>query len=127
MHINKICVVEPDSDVSDALKALLETHEFTVQIFPDGKAFIVTDVWQDERLNCLMVEADLPGLSGLSLLKRLRTHGFGFSIIILSNAGSADLRTLALEFGATDLIEKLSVNALLTERLSRLFQDVAVH
>lgn len=74
----------------------------------------------------MLVEADLSGLSGLSLVQRLRTQGFSQPLIVLSNMVNRGLRLQAVTLGATEVIEKPLVNAFLVDRLSDLFPGAAI-
>ena len=58
-----IAVIEDEASVRDALRQALEADGYKVATFPSGEVF-----WADDergRFRCLVVDLDLPGMSGL--------------------------------------------------------------
>ena len=119
-HKNIVHVVDPDEAIGEALSALLDTYEIDVRTFPDAESFVPARSSWDTAHGCVLIEINLPGLSGLWLLRWLRAQGFSLPVVILTNTRNDDIERHALEFGATDVIEKPFINAFLVERLSEL-------
>lgn len=115
-----VYVVDPDESIGDALTALLGTYDIQVRVFPTADLFL--DAYSATSLTgcCLLVEANLPRLSGLSLLRQLRARGFTLPVIILTNPADQDIRQQAMQFGATDVLEKPLIKGVLAERLLKL-------
>ena len=107
--------------MGEALKTLLSTYDINVQLFPNGKSFLETGPLDELGSHCGMIETFLPDMSGLSLLRRIRSCGSQLPIIILSGKTDHEMRRQALKFGATDVIDKSLINTFLVERLSQLF------
>lgn len=77
-----VYVVDDDEDVRYSMKILLERAGFAVRDFPHAKAFQAdTD---GKEAGCLLFDLNLPGMSGLELLQRLRDRGVQVPAIILS-------------------------------------------
>lgn len=68
----------------------------------------------------LLVEADLLGTSGLSLVRQLREEHFNSPIIVMTNIATAGMHQRAIKFGATELIEKPFVRKLFIKRIIQL-------
>lgn len=68
----------------------------------------------------VLVKAELPGMSGITLAQRLRAQGFTQSVIVLTEVSDREQRRQALEHGATTAIEESVAQAFLLTRLSEL-------
>lgn len=117
---NIVYIVDPDKAIGEAVTALLATYGIPVQTFPSAEGFLDACPAEGRGRACLLVESDLPGLSGLALLQRLRAQGFSLPVIVLTNTASREVRRQAQQLGATDVIEKSLANEFLVTRLSEL-------
>ena len=68
-----IFVVDDDDQVRDAIREVLEDDGRTVEDFATCEAFLAA--YRPGREACLVIDAYLPGMSGLELLQRLRDAG----------------------------------------------------
>ena len=59
-----------------------------------------------EAVDLLVVDWDLPDLSGLELVLRLRKHNFQQPVLMLTGHDEVDRKVLALESGADDYMVK---------------------
>jgi len=67
-------LIDPDDACGEALTALLGTYNINVRTFPDAETFLAAHAEQCSSSCCLMVEVDLPGMDGLSLLRKLQAR-----------------------------------------------------
>ena len=118
-----VYIVDSDDAIGEALTALLETYAIRVRSYGDAKEFLDAYAPNESEAGCLLVETNLPGSSGLSLLRELRKQGSKLPVILLANTVNADIRREALKAGAVDVIEKPLVNAFLLGRLSQVLSD----
>ena len=117
---NIVYVVDPDAVLGELLSTLLGIHNTQVNAYADAETFQQVCYAVDMGQSCLLVEASLPGLSGLALLRWLRAQGLSLPVIVLTNRASYDLRQQALSYGATEVMEKQLVSAFLVARLAQL-------
>ncbi len=122
-HHTIVYVIDPDEGIGEALTTLLGTYGIHVRYFPDANNFLQAFPTGDIKHGCLLVEACLPGLSGLAMLRRLRAQGCELPVIVLNNSASDDISHQALRLGATDVLEKPLINAFLMERLAELLPN----
>ena len=109
-HGNIVYIVDPDEAIGEALSTLLGTYNVEVQVFPDAESFLqARSSWEMES-GCVFIEADLPGLNGLTLLRRLRGQGFSGPVVVLANPQDHDIERQALRFGATNVMDKSLIN-----------------
>lgn len=118
---SSIYVVGPDEAISLALSTLVGRYSISVETFLNAEDFLSVVPALDEQRTTLLIAAELPGLSGLALLKQLRAQGLSAPVIVLLEAACSDTRQEALQLGATAVIEKQLAIAFLAARFAQLF------
>ena len=97
-------VVEDDPDIQADLRRALEAAGFTVDVAGDGEgAWYLGDV---EEFEAVVLDLGLPRLDGLSVLRRWRSAGRTFSVIVLSARGDWTEKVEGIEAGADDYMSK---------------------
>ena len=81
----RVLVGEDDPDVGSDLKQALKMAEFAVDLSADGNEIWYLGSVEDYALAIL--DLGLPGLDGFSILRRWRSEGQNFPILILSARG----------------------------------------
>jgi two-component system, LuxR family, response regulator FixJ len=80
-----IHVIDDDNAVRDSICLMLESCGFSARPYPSGPAFL-RDIPPD-RNGCLLVDVNMPGMSGLELLERLRAQGITMAAIVMTGGG----------------------------------------
>ncbi len=83
-----IFVVDDDSHIREGIRDLLEDDGRTVEDYATGEAFL--EVFHPGLEACLLIDAYLPGMSGLELLRRLKDAGHTLPSIMIT--GNSDVR-----------------------------------
>ncbi len=99
-----VFVVDDDDDVRSALTDVLEADGRAVAGFPSAEAFL--ERFRDRDGDCLLVDAALPGISGIDLLERLRAGGHHLPAIVITGQSDVGTAIRAMKAGAADFIEK---------------------
>jgi two-component system CheB/CheR fusion protein len=99
-----IFVVDDDCHVRDGLRSLLEAEGRVVETFATCEAFI--EAYRPDRGGCLLIDANLPGMSGVELLQWLRQRKSGIPSIMITGASDISMAVNAMKAGASDVIEK---------------------
>jgi two-component system CheB/CheR fusion protein len=99
-----IFVVDDDSNVRDAIRSVLEEDGQIVEDYAACEAFI--EAYRPGRDACLVIDAYLPGMSGLELLQRLRDAGHRLPAIMITGNSDVPMAVQAMKAGASDFIEK---------------------
>lgn len=115
-----VYIIDPDEAIREGLQALLGTLAISVLCYPDAEAFLDATTGQRPNCGCLLVEANLPGLDSLALLRRLRAEGSQLPVVVLASTSNRDIADQALRAGVADVIDKPLVNGLLLNRLQQL-------
>ncbi len=97
-------MVDDDYGTRETLKELIEIEGGTVEAYESADAFL--KAYHPGRKGCLVVDAKMPGMSGLALLDRLRDDGDRLPAIMITAHGDAATAVHAMKAGAADLIEK---------------------
>ncbi|KAF0225219.1 MAG: two-component system chemotaxis family CheB/CheR fusion [Rhodospirillaceae bacterium] len=99
-----IHVVDDDRHIREALRAVLEEAGLSVADFASSEDFLAA--YRPGGEACLLIDASLPGMSGLELLHRLLECGHTLPSIMITGNGDVPMAVQAMRAGATDFIEK---------------------
>jgi len=99
-----IFVVDDDANLREAIRDLLETDGYVVEDYESCEAFL--EAWHPGRESCLIIDAYLPGMGGLELLRRLTNEGHSPPAIMITGNGDVSIAVQAMKAGASDFIEK---------------------
>lgn len=97
-------VIDDDDAARDSLAFLLETSGFPVQTYVSAVAFL--DQIADAEPGCIVSDMRMPGLTGLDLLRHLRTRQVNWPVIVITGQGDVALAVESIRAGAVDFIEK---------------------
>lgn len=97
-------VVDDDPDIGQLLEALLLDLGFRVRLAMDASAAVAEATRQPPDL--LLIDVEMPGLSGNAAVFKLRSHGYRGRIITLSATATAEARDAALRAGADYYLTK---------------------
>src|SRR6267143_1082840 len=106
-----IYVVDDDTSVRDAVGRLVRSAGWKVETFASAQAFLAS-CWADVP-SCLILDVQLPGLSGLDLRQRLANSGARTSIIFLTGHGDIPSSVRAIKAGALEFLTKPYADAAL--------------
>ncbi|HEX4112638.1 MAG TPA: chemotaxis protein CheB [Stellaceae bacterium] len=99
-----IFVVDDDNHVREAIRSVLEEDGRTVEDYASCEAFL--EAYRPGSEACLLVDAYLPGMSGLELLKQLHDAGYRLPAIMITGNSDVPMAVQAMKAGALDFIEK---------------------
>ena len=86
------------------VRAVLERDGRTVEDYSTSEAFLSAQRTDGE--GCLLIDAYLPGMSGLELLQQLRESGHELPAIMITGNGDVPMAVAAMKAGASDFVEK---------------------
>lgn len=102
--IPPICVVDDDAGVREAIENLLRAEGFQVELFASAQRFVARAGMAP--LSCVILDVELPGLSGLDLQRELTAAGLDIPIIFLTGHGSIPMSVRAMKAGAIEFLTK---------------------
>jgi two-component system CheB/CheR fusion protein len=99
-----IFVVDDDDSIRGAIRDVLEDDRREVEDFDTCEAFLAA--FRPGREACLVIDAYLPGMDGLTLLRRLHEAGHRLPAIMITGNSDVAIAVQAMKAGASDFIEK---------------------
>ena len=117
-------VIDDDEAVRSALSLLLRSAGHTVAAFDSSETYLHSEAAGADA--CLVLDLQMPGLSGLDLMAELAKRGPLPPIIMLTGHGDVPVAVAAMKQGAMDFLEKpFEDNALmaLIDRASKLLEE----
>ncbi len=101
-----VLIVEDDPEIRELLLVSFERENWTLLVAPDGERALA--LLADRRPDCVILDIMLPGLDGLTLLRRLKADPTTAAIpVIMTTARGEDSDIIAgLELGADDYVVK---------------------
>jgi DNA-binding response OmpR family regulator len=100
----RLLIVEDDSTLRQALTFNLTREGYEVTSAADGEAAL--EAARSDRLDLVLLDVMLPGMSGVEVLRVLRREGINTPVIILSAKGDEIDRVVGLKVGADDYVAK---------------------
>jgi DNA-binding response OmpR family regulator len=104
MSRRRILVVEDDRTLRTTLAFNLTREGYDVQTAVDGEQALGTA--RGGRLDLILLDVMLPGMSGVEVLRVLRREGNATPVIVLSAKGDEIDRVVGLQVGADDYVAK---------------------
>ena len=99
-----ICVIDDESVIRESLSALLRSAGLTVRAFSSAQEFLANP--PAETLACLVVDVQLPGISGLDLQQELARRGAQIPMIFITGYGDIPTSVRAIKAGAVEFLTK---------------------
>ena len=100
----RVFVVDDDDHIREAIRAVLEDNGRVVETYASCEAFL--DAFRPGHSDCLLIDAYLPGMSGLELLRKLHDDGHRLPSIMITGNSDVSMAVEAMKAGALDFIEK---------------------
>jgi DNA-binding response OmpR family regulator len=100
----RVLLVEDDDRVAAGVAMALDAAGFVVERVADGE-----DAWfrgDTETWSAVILDLGLPGMDGLSVLRRWRSSGQRFPVLILTARGDWHERVEGIDAGADDYLPK---------------------
>ena len=103
---NKRCllIVEDEPDLKEIISDLC--IELAETIFTASDGVEAMQIIQNNRVDAILSDINMPRMNGLQLLSEIRTWGFETPFVILSGFGDKKNTIEALKLGATDFLDK---------------------
>ncbi|MCJ8292198.1 MAG: response regulator [Crocinitomicaceae bacterium] len=107
---NKIFIVEDDQFYAEIIRNTLLNEGFTdLEVFESGSECISN---LDHKPNIIILDHMLGQMSGISVLKKVKSWNQNVQVIFLSAQAEMEVAVNALKFGAFDYIEKTQKSAM---------------
>jgi FixJ family two-component response regulator len=99
-----IAIVDDDPSVRRGLRRLIRSAGWKAESFASAQEFLARP--GAEEPSCLVLDLQLPGLSGLDLQKRMAEAGLETPIVFLTGHGNIPASVQAMKAGAIEFLTK---------------------
>ena len=99
-----IAIVDDDPSAREGLSSLLRSAGLKVETFASAQEFLARP--SADAPSCLVLDLQLPGLSGLELQKRMAEAGLEIPIVFLTGHGNIPASVQAMKAGAVEFLTK---------------------
>jgi CheY-like chemotaxis protein len=110
-----ISIVDDDRSLREATKGLVKSFGYGADAFASAEEFLQSDRVNDSA--CLILDVNMPGLSGIELQDQLIARGNHMPIIFISAVQEEATRAKALRAGAIGFLSKPFREEWLMDRL----------
>lgn len=110
-------IVDDDASFLTAIARLLRASGFTVKTFASAADFLARP--EMDTPGCVLVDLQMPGLSGLDLQEALTREGNRLPVIFLSGQGDIPATVKAMRQGAEDFLTKCAPKENILEAVNR--------
>jgi FixJ family two-component response regulator len=113
--LSVISVIDDDASVRAATNNLLRSHGYTVHTFASAEEFLRSAHLNDT--SCVIADVQMPVMSGLDLLTRMRAQGYDAPFIFITAFPDESIRARALKAGAICFLAKPFAGPILIKHL----------
>jgi FixJ family two-component response regulator len=99
-----VAVVEDDPSMRRSVQRLLNAHGFLTEEYSSAEAFLSRDA--ASKIECLVLDVDLGGTSGIELQRRLRDSGSKLTVIFITAVEDDALELEATQAGCVAYLHK---------------------
>ncbi|HEY4213450.1 MAG TPA: response regulator [Steroidobacteraceae bacterium] len=100
----QVFVIDDNSGVRDSLCMLLEAAGFRVTALGSAARFLET--YDPNLRGCLVLDVNMPGLTGLELQQRLNLRGATIPVLFMTGHADVSMAVEAMQQGASDFLQK---------------------
>ena len=112
-----VFVVDDDAAVRQGLRFMLRATGYSVEALPSARSFL--EEYDPRQGGCLLLDVQMPQMSGLELQQRINVRGWRIPVIFITGHGTVQLAIAAVKAGAFDFIEKPLREEALLESIER--------
>lgn len=99
-----IAIVDDDDPLREALHDLLRSYDYSPSTYSSAEEFL--SVGSPKETDCIILDQELPGLSGTDLQERLTSINSATAIVFVSACRDPKVRNHALINGAKHFLSK---------------------
>jgi two-component system response regulator FixJ len=99
-----IFVIDDDASMRRALTFLLQSAGYKVETHSSAEEFLRREHY--DGVGCIILDVQMPGLSGMDLQERLMRSDYRIPIIFLTGHGELSMGVQAMKKGAIDFLSK---------------------
>ncbi|HEV2326754.1 MAG TPA: response regulator [Terracidiphilus sp.] len=99
-----VFIVDDDPSIREGLVNLLESVRVPARSYPTAEAF--EKEWNPANAGCLLLDARLPGISGVEFQEQLQKSGIALPVIFMTAHGDVPMVRKVMKAGAVEFLVK---------------------
>jgi len=99
-----VFIVDDDESIREGLSNFLESVGINAKCYSTAEGFSAQ--WSDVMAGCLLLDARLPGISGVEFQERLRKSGVRIPVIFMTAHGDIPMVRKVMKAGAVEFLTK---------------------
>jgi FixJ family two-component response regulator len=99
-----VYIVDDETRVRDSLALLLSTAQIETRTYASAEEYLASVRWDEPA--CVVLDNQLPGLSGIDLLKRIAEAGSDTAVIMITGYADVPTAVAAMRAGAYHFVQK---------------------
>jgi putative two-component system response regulator len=99
-----VLVVDDEESIRNALRRFLSGQGFEVALASTGEEAL--EVLRRQKITCMLLDVNLPGLSGIDLVPRVMQAEPNIALLMLTGVNDATAAALCMQRGALDYLTK---------------------
>lgn len=99
-----VFIIDDDPSICEGLSNLLESVGISAQSYSSAEAF--RNAWSRNCAGCLLLDARLPGMSGVVFQEKTRENGIDLPIIFMTAHGDIPMVRKVMRAGAIEFLTK---------------------
>lgn len=99
-----VFIVDDDAAICEGLSNLLDSVGIPTEQYGSAESF--WESWNDSRAGCMLLDARLPGASGVEFQEHLRKKGIKLPIIFMTAHGDVPMVRKVMKAGAIEFLTK---------------------
>jgi DNA-binding NtrC family response regulator len=124
--VKRILIVDDDPAVTNYLMVfLMQTGLFETTVVNDSRE--VAGLLDSETLDIVLLDMDMPNVSGMDILNDMRGRGLDTPVVVLTGVSDVDLAVKAMKLGAFDYLIKPVDDEKLLEVLNKAMEHSVLH
>ncbi len=109
-----MAIVDDDASVRVALRRLCDAIGYAATAFASGREFLERLDADASRPECLLLDIQMPGMTGIELQRELIARGERISTVVITADDAPEARARCAAVGLTDFLRKpISEDALI--------------
>ena len=104
MSEQTVFIVDDDASICEGLTNLLDSVGIHAECFASSEEF--RDTRDQTRSGCLLLDARLPGVSGVEFQEEMKTLGIGLPVIFMTAHGDIPMVRKVMKAGAIEFLTK---------------------
>ncbi len=123
--MEKILIIDDEQDILKLLSMSLRADGYQTLTAPSGKEGI--EIFKNKKPDIVLTDIKMPEMTGLEVLKSIKGIDHNAQVIIITGHGDIDSAIEALQYGASDFINKPVKSEALAVAIKRAKKKAAIN